>query len=110
MNSSFISTTDSVHIWLNDCLWGVDYNRGVLSPLCNLVSKDKIKYTNYQFMACYANSSFIFDQWCSNLAQLLHMVCKLQSTLHITAMTLESNVNQNMSYSGMFLIEVIHIL
>ena len=51
-----------------------------------------------------------FDQWCSNLAQFLLMVCKLQSTLHITAMALESKVDQNMSYSGMFLIEVIHIL
>ena len=40
------------------------------------------------------------------------MVCKLQSTfnLHITAMALESKADQNMSYSGMFLIEVIHIL
>ena len=43
MNSSFISTTEGVHIWLNDCLWGVDYNIGVLSPLYHLVSKDKIK-------------------------------------------------------------------
>ena len=34
----------------------------------------------------------IFDQWCSYLAQLLRMVCKLQSTLHITAMALESKV------------------
>ena len=30
------------------------------------------------------------------------MVCKLQSTLHITAMALESKVDQSMSYSGMF--------
>ena len=101
---------EGVHIWLNDCLWDVDYNIGVLSPFCTFVSKDKIKYTNNQFMACYANSSFIFDQWCSNLAQLLLMVSKLQSILHITTMALESKVDQNMSYSGMFLIEVIHIL
>ena len=30
------------------------------------------------------------------------MVYKSQSTLHITAMALESKVDQNMSYSGMF--------
>ena len=109
MNSSFISTTEGVHIWHKDCLWGVDYNIGVLSPLLALVSKDKVKYTYNQFMACYA-IFFIFDQWCSYLAQLLLMVCKLQSTLHITAMALEPKSNWNLSYSGMFLKEVLHIL
>ena len=73
-----------------------------------LVSKDKVKYTNNQFMACYANS-FIFDQGCSYLAKLLLMVCKLLSTLHITVMALKSKVNENLSYSGMFLTEVLHI-
>ena len=34
MNSSFISTTKGVHIWHNDCLFGVDYNIGSLSPPC----------------------------------------------------------------------------
>ena len=53
-----------------------------------LVSKDKVKYTNNQFMACYENS-FIFDQGCSYVAQLLLMVCKLLSTLHITVMALK---------------------
>ena len=38
------------------------------------------------------------------------MVFKLQSTLHISAVALESKVDQNMSNSGMFLIDVIHIL
>ena len=57
------------------------------------VSKDEVKYTYNEFMACYANSSFIFDQWCSNLAQLLLMVCKLQSKLHISSMALESKVD-----------------
>ena len=66
------------------------------------MSKDKVKYTNNQFMACYANSSFTFDQGCSYLARLLLMVCKLLSTLHITVMALKSNVNKNLSYSGMF--------
>ena len=47
-----------------------------------LVSKDKVKYTYNQFMACYANSPF-FDQGCSHLAQLLLMVCKLQITYHL---------------------------
>ena len=50
-----------------------------------------------------------FDQWCSYLAQLLLMVCKLQSTLHITAIALESLVNKKLFYSGMFLTEVLHI-
>ena len=45
MNSSFISTTEGVHIWLNVCLWGAVYNIGVLSPLCHLVLKDKVEYT-----------------------------------------------------------------
>ena len=58
-----------------------------------LVSKDKVKYTYNQFMACYANSPSFFDQGCSYLTQLLLMVCKLQSTLHITAMALESKIN-----------------
>ena len=43
-----------------------------------------------------------FDQECSYLAQLLLLVCKLQSMLHITAMALESKVNLNLSNSGMF--------
>ena len=51
-----------------------------------------------------------FDTGCSYLAQVLLMVCKLQSTLHITSMALESKVNKNLSYSGMFLTEVLHIL
>ena len=91
MNSSFISTPEGVHIWHNDCLWCVDYNVGVTAM--PLESKEKVKYTYNQFMTCYANSSIIFFyQWCSYLAQLLLMVCKLQSTLHITAMALESKV------------------
>ena len=75
-----------------------------------LVTEDKVKYTYNQFMACYANPSFIFDQGCSYLAQLSLMVCKLQSMLHITAMAREPNVNKHLSYSGMFLTEVLHIL
>ena len=35
MNSSFITTTEGDHILHNDCLWGVDFNLGVLSPLCH---------------------------------------------------------------------------
>ena len=92
-NSSFISTTKGVHKWHNDCLFGVDYNIGSLSQPCFLVSKNKVKDTNNQFMACYAISSFIFDQGCSYLAQLFLMVCKLLSTLHITVMALKSKVN-----------------
>ena len=41
MSSSFISSTQSVHIWHNDCLWGVDYNVGFLSPLCHWCQKTR---------------------------------------------------------------------
>ena len=64
----------------------------------SLDSKDKIKYTYNQLIACYANSSFIFDPGCSHLAQLLFMVCRLQRTLHITVIVLESKVNENLYY------------
>ena len=58
MNSSFISTTEGVHIWHNDCLWGVEYNIGFFSPLCHVCQKTR-SYNYNQFIACYANSSFI---------------------------------------------------
>ena len=93
MNSSFISTTKGVHIWHNDLSLGCILQHRFLITALPLVSKDKVKYTNNQFMACYANSSFIFDQGCSYLAQLLLMVCKLLSTTHITVMALKSKVN-----------------
>ena len=41
MNSSFISTTEGVHIWHNDCLWCVDYNVGFLSPVCHWCQKTR---------------------------------------------------------------------
>ena len=84
MNSSFISMIEGVHIWHNDCL----LQRRFLITALQLVSKDKVKYTYNQFMTL----SF-FDQGCSYLAQLLLMVCKLQSMLHITAMAMDSKVN-----------------
>ena len=87
----FISTTEGVHIWYNDCHVCRLQHMFLITAL-PLVSKDKSKYTYNQFMAYYANFSFIFYQWFSYLAQLLLMVCKLQSTLHIIAMTLESKV------------------
>ena len=34
-----------------------------------LESKVKVKYINICFMACNANSSFVFDGMCSYLAQ-----------------------------------------
>ena len=68
-----------------------------------LKSNDKVKYTYNQFMACYANSF-------SYLAQILLLVCRLLRTIHITAMAPESKVNKNLSYSFMFLIEVLCIL
>ena len=45
--------------------------------------------------------SFI-EYGCFFLAQLLLMVCSLHKKLQITAMTLETKVNKNMSYTFMF--------
>ena len=102
MNSSFISTTESVHIWHNNCLWGVDYTIGVLSPLCLWCQATWSNILTIKIWLVKRTAPSFVDQWCSYLAQLLLMVCKLQSTLHITAMTLESKVNYNLAYSGMF--------
>ena len=93
MNSSFISTTQSVHIWHNDCLWGVDYNVCFLSPLCHWCQKTRSNILTIRLWLVTRAPPSLFDQLCSYLAQLLLMVCKLQSKLHITAMTLESKVN-----------------
>ena len=93
MNFSFISKTDGVHILLNDCLWGVDYNIGVLLPLCHRCQKTKSNILTISLWLVTRAPRSFFDQWCSNLAQLLLMVCKLQSTLHIAAMALESKID-----------------
>ena len=82
--------------WLS---MGCRFQHRFLITALPLVSKDKVKYTYNQFIACNANSSFIFDQGCSYLAQLLLMVCKLQSTLHIIHMALESKVNKKICFS-----------
>ena len=52
---------EGVPIWHNDCLWCVDYNieRFLITAL-TFESKFNVKYTYNQFMACYANSYFIF--------------------------------------------------
>ena len=92
MNSSFISTTEGVHIWHNDCLWGVEYNIGFLSPLCHWCQKQGHIITISLWLVTPTPPS-LFDQGCSYLAQLLLMVCKLQSRLHITAMDLKTKVN-----------------
>ena len=93
MNSSFISTTLSVHIWHNNCLWGVDNNVGFYSPLCHWCQKTRSNKLTISLWLVTRTPTSFFDQGCSYLAQLLLMVCKLQSTLHITAMALESKVN-----------------
>ena len=93
MNSSFISKTEGVHILLNDCLRGVDYNIGVLSLLCHWCQKARSNILAISLWLATRTPPSFFDQWCSNLAQLMLMVCKLQSTLHITPMALESNVD-----------------
>ena len=110
MNSSFISTTEGVQIWQNDCLWGVDYNVGFLSPLCYWCQKTRSNILTISLWLVTRTPPLFFDQGCSYLAQLLLMMCKLQSMLHITAMAPKSKVNSNLSNSGMFLTEVLHIL
>ena len=109
MNSSFTSTTEGVHKWHNDCLWGVEYSIGFLLSLCHWCQKTRSHNYNHLWRVTPAPPS-LFDQGCSYLAQLLLMVCKLQSTLHITAMALKTKVNLNLSYSGMFLTEMLQIL
>ena len=94
MNSSFISTTEGVHIWHNDCLWGVDYNIGVLSPLCHWCQKTRSNILAISLLLVIRTPRSFFDQWCSYSAQLFLMVCKLQSTLHITAMAVLESVLQ----------------
>ena len=94
MNSSFISTTEGVHIWHNDCLWGVDYNIGVLSPLCCWGQKTRSNILTISLLLVTRTPPSFFDQWCSYLAQILLMVCKLQSALHITAMAVLESVLQ----------------
>ena len=94
MNSSFISTCVGVHIWHNDCLWGVDYNVGFLSPLCHWCQKTRPNILTISLWLVMQTPPSFFDlQGCSYLSQLLLRVFKLQSMLHITAMALESKVN-----------------
>ena len=94
MNSSIISTTGRVHIWHNDCLWGVDYNIGFLSPLCHWCRKTRSIIQIIRLMLVMRTPPLFFDQGCSYLAQLLLMACKLQITLHIIPIALESKVNK----------------
>ena len=75
-DSSFISTTESVHIWHNDFLLGVDYNIGVLSPLCHLCQKTRSNiFTISQVLVTRTSPSFVINGvhtkhnyclWCVN--------------------------------------------
>ena len=75
-NSSFISTTEGVHILLNGCLLGVDYNIGVLSPLCHRCQKTRSNILSINLWLVTRTPPSFFYQWCSNLAQLLLMTRK----------------------------------
>ena len=55
---------------------------------------DKTKYTYNHLLLVTRTPPSFFDQWCSCLAQLMLMVCKLQSTLHITAVAVLESVLQ----------------
>ena len=78
MNSSFISTTEGVHIWHNDCLWGVDYNIGFRSPLYHRCQKTRSNILTISLWLVTRTPLSLFDQGCSYLAQLLLMGCKIQ--------------------------------
>ena len=82
--------------------WGVDYNIGFLSPLCHWCQKTRSNILTISLCLFTQTPLSFFDQWWSCLAQLLLMVCKLQSTLPITAIALVTKVNKKLSYSGLF--------
>ena len=72
---------------------GLDYNIGVLSPFYYWCQKTRSNIPTISlWLVTRTPPSFFFDQGYSYLAQLLLMVCKLKSTLHITAMVLESMI------------------
>ena len=54
--------------------------------------KVKMEYFIISFIACNANSSFIFDIGCSYSVKVLLMVCIFNRMLQIIVMTLGSNV------------------
>ena len=62
----FISTTEGVYILLNDCLWGVDYNIGVLSPLYHWCQKTRSNILTTSLWLVTRTPPSFFDQWCSN--------------------------------------------
>ena len=72
---------------------GVDYNIGSLSLLCHWCQKTRSNILTISLWLVTRTPPSFLDQGCSYLAQLLLMVCKLQNTLPITAMALESKVN-----------------
>ena len=74
---TFITWTplDGFHIWHNDCLWGVDYNIGFLSPLCHWCQKTRSHILTISLWLVMRTPPSFFDQWYSYLAQLLLSVC-----------------------------------
>ena len=69
-------------------------NIGVLSPLCHWCQKTRSNILTISLLLVTRTPPSFFDQWCSCLAQLLLMVCKLQSTLHITTVAVLESVLQ----------------
>ena len=61
-NSSFNSTTKGVHIWHNDCLWGVDYNIGFLSPLCHWCQRTRSNIITHMFTNIYLKPNVLPNQ------------------------------------------------
>ena len=59
MNFSFISTTKGVHIWHNNCLWGVDYKIGYLSPLCHWCQKTRLNILTISLWLVTRTPSFL---------------------------------------------------
>ena len=62
MNSSFISTTEGVHIWHNDRLLCVDYNISFLSPLCHWCQTTRSNILTISLWLAMRTRPSFFDQ------------------------------------------------
>ena len=76
---------EGVHIWHKDCLWGVDYNIGFLSPLCHWCQKTRSLILTISLWLVMRTPPSFIDQWCSYLSQLLLLVC-VYKVLYISPM------------------------
>ena len=88
--------TEGVHIWNNNWLLRVTYNIRLRSDHrfdLRAEVHGQIYLKSIYLMARNTNSSFMFDQGCSYLAQWSLLVSRKQQKFKITNMTLESRSN-----------------